>query len=232
MLRCAGYEQRLVRPLAGRVLLVEVLRGVQRAGQDPHRCRAEERSCKYTTLIINHVVVGISTADWLTHIRQYLSLSPYNKDHYFVAFRNRTIQYNFTGAPPEWMAQMNDVFAQWQAEIAQSQGPPAFPSNMPYPVQQPHLAPPPPSSSPIPPHGMLSPPSPLTPLSQHSNATSPSMSPQVQVPQLYAHYAPVPEPTAIEMPGSLPAGAVLEPPPVAAPGQRPASVNVVRVHSY
>ncbi|KAL1612052.1 hypothetical protein SLS60_000275 [Paraconiothyrium brasiliense] len=163
----------------------------------------------------------------------YLAISPYNKDHYFVAFRNRSVQYNFTGAPPEWMIQMHEVFAQWQAEIAQAHGVAAHkPANMPYGAQQPNLA------SPTPP-GMLSPPSPMTPLSQHSNMTSPSLSPQIpqipqiqqvqqipQVPQVYAHYAPVPEPTAIEMPGSLPAGVMLEPPPAAIP--RPSSINVKR----
>lgn len=110
---------------------------------------------------------------------------------------------------------MNDVFAQWQAEIAHAQ------SGLPYapPTQQvqvqPSLASPTPS-------GMLSPPSPITPLSQQSNVTSPSLSPQV--PQVYTHYVPAPDPTAIEMPGSLPAGVMLEPPPAAA---RPSSINVV-----
>jgi hypothetical protein len=147
---------------------------------------------------------------------QYLAISPYNKDHYFVAFRNRTIQYNFTGAPPEWMAQMNDVFSQWQAEIAQAQGVTAQQPGLPYGAQQQGLA------SPTPP-GMLSPPSPMSPLSQYSNMASPSLSPQI--PQVYAHYAPVTEPIAIEMPGSLPAGVMLEPPPAATP--RPSSINVV-----
>ncbi|KAL5390155.1 hypothetical protein PMIN06_001520 [Paraphaeosphaeria minitans] len=159
----------------------------------------------------------------------YLAISPYNPNHYFVAFRNRTVQYNFTGAPPEWMAQMNDVFAQWQADIAQAQSgtPHAAPPAQQVQVQglvQPYLA------SPIPP-GMLCPPSPITPLSQQSNVTSPSLSPHAtqppHVPQVYAHYAPPPAPTAAEMPGSLPAGVMLEPPPPP-PAARPSSINVKR----
>ncbi|KAJ4293271.1 hypothetical protein N0V90_008553 [Kalmusia sp. IMI 367209] len=75
---------------------------------------------------------------------QYLAISPYNKDHYFVAFHNRTVKYDFTGAPPEWMMQMHEVFASWQAEIAQAQNLGAQQGNP----------------------GMMSPPSPITPLSQ------------------------------------------------------------------
>ncbi|KAF1975474.1 hypothetical protein BU23DRAFT_552431 [Bimuria novae-zelandiae CBS 107.79] len=148
----------------------------------------------------------------------YLAISPYNRDHYFVAFKNRTIQYNFTGAPPEWMVQMHEVFAQWQNEIAQAQRPASLqhlPRNkMPY---NPNVVSPPSST------GMLSPP--MSPMSQQSNITSPPLSPQR--PQVYAHYAPVPEPTAVEMPGSLPGGALLEPPVMPAT-QRPPSVNVKR----
>jgi hypothetical protein len=52
--------------------------------------------------------------------RQYLAISPYNPEHYFVAFRDRTVKYNFAGAP-EWIPQIEEVFREWQNEIAQSQ---------------------------------------------------------------------------------------------------------------
>ncbi|KAF2709803.1 hypothetical protein K504DRAFT_467744 [Pleomassaria siparia CBS 279.74] len=50
----------------------------------------------------------------------YLAISPYNDQQYFVAFRDRTVKYNFTGAP-EWLPQMQDVFSEWQTEIQQKQ---------------------------------------------------------------------------------------------------------------
>jgi hypothetical protein len=52
--------------------------------------------------------------------RQYLAISPYNPEHYFVAFRDRTVKYNFAGAP-EWIPQLQEVFREWQNEIAQRQ---------------------------------------------------------------------------------------------------------------
>jgi len=154
------------------------------------------------------------TRQWNQHKHQYLALSPYNKDHYFVAFRNRTVQYNFTGAPPEWMMQMHQVFAQWQTEIAQVQG---FP-------QQLH-----PSNDALPPHqGALSPQLlPNSPASYPSSLASPPFSPHS--PQVYASY--VPQPMAVEMPGTIPvatvpAGGLLQLPP--APVQRPTSIHEVR----
>lgn len=37
-----------------------------------------------------------------------------------MAFKDRTVKYNFIGAP-EWMPQMQEVFAEWQNEIMQRQ---------------------------------------------------------------------------------------------------------------
>ena len=115
------------------------------------------------------------------------------------------------------MMQMNEVFAQWQAEIAQAQTTtiqrPAPTNHIPY---NSNLA-----ASNLP--GMYYPPSPMTRISQESNMTSQALSPQV--PQVYAHYAPVPEPTAVEMPGSFPAGTMLQRP--VSTVERPISVNAV-----
>jgi hypothetical protein len=50
-----------------------------------------------------------------------VAISPYHKEHYFVAFVDRSIKYNFKGAPKEWMALMTDVFEAWAAEGLQKQ---------------------------------------------------------------------------------------------------------------
>lgn len=113
---------------------------------------------------------------------------------------------------------MNEVFVQWQAEIAQAQTNTlqhsASTSHMPY---NSNLA------APTLP-GIYSPPIPMPRVSQQSNMASQALSPQV--PQVYAHYAPVPEPTVVEMPGSFPVGAMLDRPMSTV--ERPVSVNVVR----
>ncbi|KAF1951776.1 hypothetical protein CC80DRAFT_495916 [Byssothecium circinans] len=151
----------------------------------------------------------------------YLALSPYNQQRYFVAFRDRTIKYNFTGAPPEWMQQMQEVFSMWQAEITQRQAHPHALPRQPYaqppsntilynaPQQwNPNLVAPAHPSQP----GYMSPQTPNTPLSTFSNMASPPMSPNP--PSLYAHYAPQqPQPQAVEMMGDVPAGALLAAPP-------------------
>jgi hypothetical protein len=71
----------------------------------------------------------------------YLAISPYNAEHYFVAFKDRTVKYNFAGAP-EWMPLMHEVFREWQVEILQRQNMPPLPpmpyQNQFYP-QQPNL---------------------------------------------------------------------------------------------
>ncbi|KAF2691570.1 hypothetical protein K458DRAFT_411301 [Lentithecium fluviatile CBS 122367] len=147
----------------------------------------------------------------------YLAISPYNKHHYFVAFRDRTIKYNFTGAPPEWMQQMQEVFNQWQAEIAQqiqprpqtfvppnvaSYAPHPQPWN-PYPAQQ---------QQPPPPTGYSSPQLlPNSPMSNYSSPSTPSMSPIP--PAVFAHHAPAPQFAPVEMMGSMPQGPPQGPPP-------------------
>ncbi|KAH3972476.1 hypothetical protein HBH70_001910 [Parastagonospora nodorum] len=54
----------------------------------------------------------------------YVALSPYNKEHYFIAFKDRSIKYNFKGAPKEWMILMTEVFKSWATEPMPSQPPP------------------------------------------------------------------------------------------------------------
>jgi hypothetical protein len=49
----------------------------------------------------------------------YVAISPYSKHHYFVAFRDQSIKYDFTGAPTEWMKLMTEVFEAWAAERLQ-----------------------------------------------------------------------------------------------------------------
>jgi hypothetical protein len=50
-----------------------------------------------------------------------VALSPYNKEHYFIAFSDRSIKYNFKGAPAEWMRLMTEVFDVWAAERSRMQ---------------------------------------------------------------------------------------------------------------
>ncbi|KAF2502948.1 hypothetical protein BU16DRAFT_24779 [Lophium mytilinum] len=69
----------------------------------------------------------------------YLALSPYSKDQYFVAFKDRTVKYSLS---PEWMPQMQEVFLEWQTEIMRASGMTPYhqpPQNYPpgqYPPQQ------------------------------------------------------------------------------------------------
>ncbi|KAF2192479.1 hypothetical protein K469DRAFT_800457 [Zopfia rhizophila CBS 207.26] len=107
----------------------------------------------------------------------YLAISPYNKHHYFVAFKDRTVKYNLS---PEWIPQMQEVFREWQAEILQKQG-----------YQQPYrhsiAGPSPPQQQwnpnypPTPGTPGYSPPSipemPGSPLSPYSNPVTPPFSP-------------------------------------------------------
>ena len=70
---------------------------------------------------------------------QYVAISPYNKHHYFVAFQNRSIRYDFTGAPAEWMRLMTEVFDAWAAERLQKPQQQFLPPNTtPYPQAQLH----------------------------------------------------------------------------------------------
>ncbi|OAL05889.1 hypothetical protein IQ06DRAFT_210842 [Phaeosphaeriaceae sp. SRC1lsM3a] len=71
----------------------------------------------------------------------YVAISPYHKEHYFVANRDRSIKYNFKGAPKEWMALMTEVFKAWAAEPMQKQPLSYVPQNPPaqqryYPQEQ------------------------------------------------------------------------------------------------
>ncbi|KAF2868048.1 hypothetical protein BDV95DRAFT_168786 [Massariosphaeria phaeospora] len=162
----------------------------------------------------------------------YLAISPYNKQHYFVAFRDRTVKYNFTGCP-EWMPLMQEVFAQWHSEIAQLQtypqppyASPAPPSPLPL-AQQPHWNANAYPAQPISPAGQLSPQSlsPQTlspqlsssrPLSTYSNYP---LTPPLPSPNPYP-YAVLPQPYngAVEVPGSN----MLAPPVVV---QKPSSIT-------
>ncbi|UPX13526.1 uncharacterized protein EKO05_0004032 [Ascochyta rabiei] len=67
----------------------------------------------------------------------YVAISPYNKHHYFVAFRDQSIKYDFTGAPAEWMKLMTEVFDAWQVERQQKPQQQFFsPNAIPYPQAQ------------------------------------------------------------------------------------------------
>ncbi|KAF2787561.1 hypothetical protein K505DRAFT_316474 [Melanomma pulvis-pyrius CBS 109.77] len=95
----------------------------------------------------------------------YLAISPFNPEHYFVAFHDRTVRYNFVGCP-EWLPQMQEVFTEWQAEILQRQG-----YQQPYQNQaQPQWN----QYSPSP--GYLSPPTPGTPLPPYSTPATTNFS--------------------------------------------------------
>jgi len=52
---------------------------------------------------------------------EYVAISPYHKEHYFIAFRDKSIKYNFKGAPKEWMELMTEVFNAWAAERIEKQ---------------------------------------------------------------------------------------------------------------
>jgi hypothetical protein len=158
--------------------------------------------------------------------RQYLAISPYNKEHYFVAFRDRTIKYNFIGAPPEWMQQMQEVFSQWQAEIAQQFVPPGV---TPY-APQPQLQPQPQQWNTLPaqpsPHSGYTSPQllPNSPMSTYSTPHSP--------PVVFAHHASAPQFAPVEMMGSLPPGAPMGGMLAAPPPQPPVQAASEVCHSF
>ncbi|PSN70459.1 hypothetical protein BS50DRAFT_487912 [Corynespora cassiicola Philippines] len=135
----------------------------------------------------------------------YLAISPYNKEHYFVAFRDRTVKYNFAGAPKDWLAQMQTVFAEWQAEAQQQQQQQQqlyrqsyiHPNGM-APQMQWNQQPPMPMTP-----GYASPQVPNTPQPMYTNLATPPMSPPAQY-----GLAP-PRQGAVEM-----AGSTLAAPPV------------------
>lgn len=71
-------------------------------------------------------------------IIKYVAISPYNNLHYFIAFRDQSIKYDFSGAPAEWMKLMTEVFDIWQAERLQKPQQQYFPPNpFPHPLYQP-----------------------------------------------------------------------------------------------
>jgi hypothetical protein len=122
------------------------------------------------------------------------------------------------------MQQMQEVFYQWQAELAQQTYavPQSF-APVPYAPQPQQWSP----SQPPPPHSGYASPQllPNSPMSGYTN-TPPPMSPQPQA--VFAHYAPAPEIAAVEMMGSVPEG----PPAVRmleAPAAQP-SVQKTSVH--
>ncbi|PVI00201.1 hypothetical protein DM02DRAFT_614544 [Periconia macrospinosa] len=160
----------------------------------------------------------------------YLALSPYNKQHYFVAFRDRTIQYNFKGAPREWMQQMQEVFSTWQSELAQSQAYLTQPG-APAPNQSLHVPHSPHQWNRNIPHSpsvasYMTPPTPRTPVSINSNLASPLASPYQAA--VNAHHEPLRAPV-VEMLGDVPARSRItkQPPPVA-PIHTPSSENKKR----
>ena len=133
-----------------------------------------------------------------------------------MAFRDRTIKYNFVGAPPEWMQAMQEVFSQWQAEIARQYAPPpgVTPGYSPQPQPQQWNSPPIPQQP-----GYMSPQMlPNSPMSSHSSMSPPMASPNLQ-PAVFAHHASAPQFAPVEMMGDLPPGAptggmLVSPPPV------------------
>ncbi|KAH7402542.1 hypothetical protein BKA66DRAFT_449010 [Pyrenochaeta sp. MPI-SDFR-AT-0127] len=173
----------------------------------------------------------------------YVALSPYNKEHYFIAFRDKSIKYNFTGAPSEWMKLMTEVFDAWAAERMQKQPqsyfqqtptpyppPQAYPQVQPYPPAQPY--------SPAQPYAQMQPYAQARPQSLYqtgpspppaANPMSPPLTPNTPLP-LYTSPVPqnaepvtvygyrAPQGGAIEMPAELPGEALLSAPaPVPVP---------------
>lgn len=133
---------------------------------------------------------------------QYVAISPYNKEHYFIAYKDRTVKYNFAGCP-EWIPQIQEVFNEWQAEILQRQG-----------IQPPPSIPPVPAIPPqwnqyLPTAGQ-----PTYVAAHYANAVPPPPQHSPYNP----HAVPPPQQFAVELPGTM-----LEPPrpPMSA---RPASI--------
>ncbi|KAF2738423.1 hypothetical protein EJ04DRAFT_428937 [Polyplosphaeria fusca] len=110
----------------------------------------------------------------------FLAISPYNKEHYFVAFKDRTVKYNFIGAA-EWMPQMQEVFSEWQAEIMARQGYQQPWGQQPMNPQQWNAYPPTPNTLGQPSPGLI----PVSPQSPYANPLTPPYSP-------YNQYAPPP----------------------------------------
>jgi len=149
----------------------------------------------------------------------YVAISPYNKEQYFIAFTDRTVKYNFVGAP-EWIPQIQGVFNEWQAELAQQR----------QALQRPYSA--------VPPHLSQYLPNPNQPAyvaAHYANAQPPAY-PAVELPTCVAPSlaplaspmaSPAPAPNglatsfAVELPGSVP----VPPAPPPAASERPISMT-------
>ncbi|KAF3040323.1 hypothetical protein E8E12_008384 [Didymella heteroderae] len=151
----------------------------------------------------------------------YVAISPYNKNHYFVAFRDQSIKYDFTGAPPEWMKLMTEVFDAWRAERLKKPRQQYFPPpGVACPQAQPYQPPQPQQQAAyyynnaiaeipsVPAHAFpMSPP--LTPSTPSTGYPSPA--PQQAAPDNSFGYRPRPQ-WAIEMPVELPGDTTLATP--------------------
>jgi hypothetical protein len=209
----ARRQQRVVRAVARRLLFLEVLWQLQCTRQDTDSRYTSIRVCEYRMApCMNRQI----------NVYQYLAISPYNKEHYFVAFRDRSIQYNFTGAPPEWMRLMREVFDAWTAERTQPQQPLTPTPNALYSQVQAYQQQPASCyysnttvESPCSPTTPLAPPTPVTPntpLSEHASLGLPNS----QRNSMYAHkqssaYVQPPI-AAIELPVELPGDTLLAAP--------------------
>ncbi|KAF1830408.1 hypothetical protein BDW02DRAFT_101807 [Decorospora gaudefroyi] len=149
----------------------------------------------------------------------YVAISPYNKEHYFIAFRDRSIKYNFKGAPAEWMRLMTEVFDIWAAaRLQMQQSPPPQLHPQPYlSVQepQPYLQQQSPNLKKASPLLVASPTSPPvipgTPLPMYTSPVQQSVVPIVT----YANKAQ--ERSAINVPMELPGDTLLSA-PILVPG--------------
>ncbi|KAF2632833.1 hypothetical protein BU25DRAFT_427670 [Macroventuria anomochaeta] len=148
----------------------------------------------------------------------YVAISPYNKHHYFVAFRDQSLKYDFTGAPTEWMKLMKEVFDAWAAERLQKPQQQFIPPNaLPYPHRQLHQPPQPQQQAayyynnfvaelpPAPAHAPLMSP-PLTPNTPSTGYPSPVLS--NAAPNNPYGYRPSLQ-GAVEMPVELPGNTTL-----------------------
>ncbi|KAF1934194.1 uncharacterized protein M421DRAFT_415243 [Didymella exigua CBS 183.55] len=166
----------------------------------------------------------------------YVAISQYNKHHYFVAFRDQSIKYDFTGAPPEWMKLMTEVFDAWRAERLQKPQQQYFPpAGNTYPHVQPRQPPQPQQQAAyycnntvvsellsVPAHILpVSPP--LTPNMPLTGYPSPALS--QAVPNNPFACRPPPQ-GAIEMPVELPGSATLAAPASASARTISTEVNV------
>jgi hypothetical protein len=132
-----------------------------------------------------------------------------------VAFRDQSVKYDFTGAPPEWMKLMTEVFDAWRAErLRQPQQQYFPPLGVTYPQTQPYQSPQPQQQAayyynnavaelPSPPTHIFPMSPPLTPITPSVGYPSPAQQPAA----LDSPYAYRPPPqglveTPVELPGN------------------------------